>query len=167
MNTDIKALEEELAARLEAIEAARQRDMDEFEQRKRDREVAIAAAKLVQQKEIEAKTNARIARETKQREDYEAWEKAEQQRRFAEEQANLKLQAEREEAEARARDLQDQIAKIEHAEEQRRMALEQMLPPIPEPNEMLTGVNGATPLTSDMSDHLKRILRQDRDFTNE
>jgi hypothetical protein len=77
----------------------------------------------------------------------------------------LKAEAERRAEEDKARALQVLLAQIEHAEEQRKLReLQDALPPVTVQEEITDGVFGLTPPTSEMSDHLKRILRQDRDF---
>ena len=164
---DIKALEQEVQDRLASIEEAKQRDAAEFEQRKKERAAALEVAKDAQRKEIEAKAKARIDREARQQAAYAEWEKQERERRQAEERENLKAEAAKQEEAEKLKALQDQLAQLEFAEEQRRRAMEEALPPVVTQDEIVDGIHGLTPVTSEMSDHLKLLLRQDRDFTNE
>jgi hypothetical protein len=164
MDKDIKVLEQELADRLEAVEIQRAKDAEEFEQKKKERAKQLAEAIVAQQRAHDEKVAARVAAEQAQKEQWAAWEKAERERKEAEEREHLRLEAERREKEAKLKELREQMIQLEFAEEQRRKALEQSLPPVIVQEELIDGPNGLTPPTSKMSDHLKRILRQDRDF---
>jgi hypothetical protein len=164
MDKDIKVLEQELAERLEAVEIQRAKDAEEFEKKKQERAKHLAEAIAAQQRAHDEKVAARVATEQAQKEQWAAWEKAERDRKEAEERDHLRLEAERKEKEAKLKELREQMIQLEFAEEQRRKALEQALPPVIVQEEIVDGPNGLTPPTSEMSDHLKRILRQDRDF---
>src|SRR5437879_291558 len=157
VSMDIKHLEKELSDRLAASERQRIVDEKEFAGKKRAREEALAKAIATQKADAEAKITARLAAETKERERWIEWERKERDRREAEDQENLRLEAERVAEEERVRELQDQIVKLEFAEEQRRKALEQTLPQLVPQGDPIDGPDGQTPITSEMSDHLKRI----------
>ena len=166
MDKDIKELERTLADRLDRIEKQRVKDAAEFEKKKREREKQLAVAIAAQQAEHDAKVATRVAAEKAQKEQWAAWEREQRKKREAEDQENLKAEAERQAKAEKLRELQEQLIRLEHAEEQRKKALEQALPPVIVQTEVLSGPDGLTPTTSEMSDHLKVLLRQDRDFNN-
>jgi hypothetical protein len=162
--SNIQKLEQTLSQRLAELEIQREAENAEFERKKAEREKAIADAKDRQKKEYETKLAATLARQRAERERYEAFELEEKKKREEIDRENLRVEAERREEAEKVKALQDQLAQVEYAEEQRRKALEATLPVFVDQGEITTGVHGLEPETSDMSPHLKHLLRQDRDF---
>jgi hypothetical protein len=162
--SNIQKLEQTLAQRLTELEIQREAENAEFERKKAERERAIADAKEKQRVEYEAKLAATLARQQEERDRYTAWEREEKARREEIDRENLRVEQERREEAEKVKALQDKLTQIEYAEEQRRKAREAALPVFVDQGVPVDGIHGLEPETNSMSDHLKRLLRQDRDF---
>jgi hypothetical protein len=163
--SNIQKLEQTLAERLAELELQRVAENADFERRKLERENAIAAAKESQKREYDAKVAARLAREAEERERYLAFEKVEKEKQAAIDQENTRIEEERRKEAERVKSLQDKLSQIEYAEEQRRKAMEAALPVFIDQGEITEGVHGLEPETPLMSEHLRKLLKQnDRDY---
>lgn len=160
MSIDLDVLQKELTERVAALEAQRQREAEEFEQLKTKREKEIAddkASRMSKYREAEA---TRLANEAWQREKWEVEQKAQRDARCLLEMEQEKAAQATRDYEERLRRLEEELAKVEFAEEQRMKALEGRLPVDNDQDEIRDGIHGLEPANSLMSDHLRKILKQ-------
>jgi len=109
----------------------------------------------------------RLARESAQREAWEAQQKADRDAKIALEQEQEKAAQATRDYEDRLRKLEQDIARVEFAEEQRKQVLATTVAMVSEggphsqsEEEITTGVHGLEPDSPLMSEHLRKILRQ-------
>jgi colicin import membrane protein len=164
---DIDKLQKELQEKVASLEKQRQREAEEFEVLKAKREQEIADQKAAWQAEYRKKEAARLARESAQREAWEAQQKADRDAKIALEQEQEKAAQATRDYEDRLRKLENDIARVEHAEEQRKQVLAATVAMVSEggarsqnEEEITDGVWGLEPDNAEMSVHLRRILRQ-------
>ena len=170
MNT-IEELEVVLKEKIAALDEERRRN-NEILARERAEMVELAAAERA--KQLEANRQA----EEKARKRKTAEQEAEQERQKKDREAQLVLERKQNEADELVREqrerlewLQGEIAKTEFMEEQHKKAMEDLKTQLRQslsieepsqglPGDPVHGIEGTTPETPLMSQHLKSILRQ-------
>lgn len=175
MEKSIEELQKELADKIAKLDQERKEASEQHSKEQEERRIIEAAARAEQVKKIKDAEEKQAKRKKEEKESEERRQKEETEARIALEQKQNSLDELIKKQREQMEWLEAEITKTQFVEEQHRKSLETTTSSVSAadsaevvesvlPGEAAIGTEGSTPATPLMSEHLKRILRQVRNY---